>query len=98
MKTITLICSGLFLLVSTFSFGQYEKYDAYYNKITKEYTVYPDGAYDYREVKEITLNTHYAFHRLFGESFIIYNPDYQELQINECYTTMADGKRNGYSG
>jgi hypothetical protein len=30
---------------------------------------------------------------LFGETFIVYNPQFQELKINECYTVMADGKK-----
>ncbi|MHC1706444.1 MAG: DUF3857 domain-containing protein [Bacteroidales bacterium] len=67
--------------------------DALFQKILKEYTLNEDGSREYRCVKQVQLLTHHAFHRLYGETFIIYNPDYQELKINECYTTMADGKK-----
>ena len=29
---------------------------------------------------------------LYGESFIVYNPAYQELKIHESYTRQKDGK------
>jgi hypothetical protein len=94
MKTIKNII--LFLLVITFpmlSFSQEENTDAVYDKLIKEYTLNPDGTMEFRLHKELRLLTHFAFHRLFGETFIIYDPTYQELKINEAYTIMADGKR-----
>ena len=73
--------------------AQTASYDAEYLKLVKEYTLNPDGSYDYHYHKEIRLLTHFSFHRLYGETFIVYNPQYQELKINECYTVMADGKK-----
>jgi len=73
--------------------AQTESYDAEYLKLVKEYTLNADGSYDFHYFKEIKLNTYYAFHRLFGETFIVYNPEYQELKINEAFTIMADGKK-----
>ena len=67
--------------------------DAVYNKLVKEYTLYPDGSMEYREQKELTLLTYMSFHRLFGETFIVYDPACQELAIHEAYTIMADGMR-----
>jgi hypothetical protein len=67
--------------------------DAVYNKIKKEYTLHPDGSMEYREYKELTLLTYMSFHRLFGETFIVYDPGYQQLEIHEAYTIMADGMR-----
>ena len=45
-----------------------------------------------RVYKELTLFTHAAMNGLYGESFIVYNPAYQELKIHESYTRQKDGK------
>jgi hypothetical protein len=82
-----------FILQITVLKAQTESYDAEYLKLVKEYTLNPDGSYDFHYYKEIKLNTYFSFHRLFGETFIVYNPEYQELKINEAYTVMADGKK-----
>jgi hypothetical protein len=73
--------------------AQTESYDAEYLKLVKEYTLNPDGSYDFHYHKEIKLLTYFSFHRLFGETFIVYNPEYQELKINESFTVMADGEK-----
>lgn len=67
--------------------------DAIYNKLIKEYTLYEDGNTEYREYKEIKLLSHMSFHRLFGETFIVFDPEYQEIVIHEAYTIMRDGKK-----
>jgi len=67
--------------------------DAVFNKIHKEYTLHSDGSYDYREYKEVKLLSHMSFHRLYGETFIVFDPEYQEVVINEAYTIMKDGKK-----
>ena len=67
--------------------------DARYNKLIQEFTLNEDGSSSYREYKEVKLLTHMAFHRLFGETFIIYDPENQGLKITEAYTIMHDGKR-----
>jgi hypothetical protein len=73
--------------------AQQDKYDAEYLKVVKEYILLEDGSYDYHYRKEIKLLTYFSFQRLFGETFIVYNPQYQKLKINEAYTVMADGKK-----
>jgi hypothetical protein len=73
--------------------AQTGNYDAEYLKVSKEYTLHDDGSYDFHFHKEIKLLTYYAFQRLYGETFIVYNPQYQELKINEAYTVMSDGKK-----
>jgi hypothetical protein len=86
----------LFLLIILFPFigiSQEEKADAVYDKLTREFVLNEDGTMEYHYYKELKILTHFAFHRLFGETFIIYDPTYQELIINEAYTIMADGKR-----
>lgn len=93
MKYIIPFFALFFILAGLKAFCQQDGHDATYEKIIKEYTLNKDGSYDYREVKQLKLITHYSFNRLFGETFIIYHPGMQELKINESYTTMADGKK-----
>ncbi len=40
---------------------------------------------------ELTLFTHTAMNGTYGESFIVYNPQYQELKMNSSYTRQKDG-------
>jgi hypothetical protein len=91
-------CSVLCLLFSVFCFlssvnAQDENYDAVYLKLKKEYTLNTDGSMDYRYIKQQKLQTYRSFHNLYGETFIVYNPDFQSLKVNEVYTIMADGKK-----
>ncbi len=84
-----ILIAVFFLSVATFA----QSSDAVFTKIEKHYTLHPDGRMQYREIKELTLNTHYAFNRRYGETFIIFNPENQKLSIDEAYTIMADGKK-----
>lgn len=79
------------LAIVNLSFSQ--KSDAEFQKIVKEYTLNEDGSVDFHYTKSLKLLTHFAFHRLYGETFIIYNTDFQDLKINSSYTIMADGKK-----
>lgn len=72
---------------------QAQKSDATFNSVTETYTLNSDGSIDYDYSKSITYNTPFAFNSLFGETFIVYNPDFQTLKINECYTVQKDGTR-----
>jgi hypothetical protein len=65
--------------------------DAEYGKLSKTYTLYPDGSQEFRCSMELTLFTHTAMNRTYGESFIVYNPRYQELKIHASYTKQKDG-------
>ena len=66
--------------------------DAQYISLLREYTLNADGSMDYRYVKEQKLITYRAFHSLYGETFVTYNPSFQKLTVNKCFTVMADGK------
>ncbi len=95
MKKNSLI---LFLFFAAMFFSrpttaQDEKYDARYNSLTKEYTLHADGSMDYRYIKQQKLLSYRAFQNLYGETFVVYNPAFQKLEINEAYTLMADGKK-----
>jgi len=67
--------------------------DAVYLSLVKEYRLNQDGSTDYRCKKQLKLLTYNAFQRLYGETFIVYNPEFQHLTIHESYTVMADGSR-----
>jgi len=89
-----LLSSILFLPSSILLYSQDENYDAVYLQLKKEYTLNPDGSIDYRYMKKQKLQTYRSFNNLYGETFIVYNPDFQTLKVNEVYTIMADGKKN----
>lgn len=93
MRKLTLILVSFLLITPVFkSIAQSENYDAVYLSITKEYTLNPDGSTDFRYAKSLKLQNYRSFNRLYGETFVVYNPDYQNLEINQAYTVMADGK------
>ena len=41
----------------------------------------------------VRLDTYFAVNRALGETFIVYNPDFQKLEILKAETTMADGRK-----
>lgn len=91
MKKIFLILlAGWF---ATAANAQYNDADAVYGKITKTFTLNDDGSTSARYYKQLRLQSHLSFNRLYGETFIIYDPAFQKVTINEAYTIMADGKR-----
>lgn len=65
--------------------------DGEYQSIIKTYTLNPAGDWIYRYQHRLKILTYYAIHTLYGETFIVYNPDFQKLKINKALTTMADG-------
>lgn len=67
------------------------KSEAQFDKLVKNYTLNPDGSQELRVQKQLTIYTHAAMNSLYGETFIVYDPSYQELKINESYTRQADG-------
>ena len=67
--------------------------DATLNSVTEIYTLKPDGSVDYDYSKSITYHTHHSFFSLFGETFVVYNPEYQKLKINDSYTVQKNGKK-----
>ena len=89
MRKYIILISIIFF--TAFSFAQTT--DAVFKKIKKTYTLNVDGSMEYRYQKELQLNSHYAFNRLFGETFVIYNPDYEYVKIHHAYTIMANGRK-----
>ena len=91
MKKNCLIILSLFF--AHFLFSQNENADAIFEKFIKEFTLEADGSTSYREYKQLKLITQFSFNILYGETFIIYNPEFQNLKINDAYTVMADGSK-----
>ncbi len=85
---ITLVCV---LALSGLSAQKLTQSDAVYEKIVKEYTLKNDGSIDFHYYKKLKLLTYFSFNRLYGESFIVYNPDHQTLKINSAFVTQQDG-------
>ena len=93
----------IFLAFFSFQFPGYnsvhaqttEKPDAVYKLIRQHYTVRRDGTTEYNYRKELTLlrNRAITAYADKGETFIVYNPAFQSLTINECYTVRKDGSR-----
>lgn len=88
LMKLNIFCVLIFLFISSAVLAASE---AEYKKISKTYTLHSDGSQEYRYYMELTLFTHTAMNRTYGESFILYNPEYQELKINSSYTRQKDG-------
>lgn len=82
------------VLAAAVSFAQNQP-DAEYNLIRRSYKTNSDGSMDINYRKEIKLYRNRAFTAYAdkGETFITYNPEFESLTINECYTLMADGTK-----
>lgn len=65
--------------------------EAEFRKLSKTYILRADGSQELRVQKELTLFTHAAMNGLYGETFIVYDPEFQELTIHESYTRQKDG-------
>ncbi|NOQ27355.1 MAG: DUF3857 domain-containing protein [Bacteroidales bacterium] len=94
MKYINIISLIIISLIfSSCGNNELEKnQDAVYKSIKKIYTLNSDGSINYQYQHQLKYITHYSFNNLFGESFIVYNPEQQELKINKAETKMLDGK------
>ena len=73
-------------------FAKAPEKDAVYKLVSKSYTLNSDGSTEFRKRVELQIFTRMTFDE-FGETFITYNPDFQELIINEAYTIRKDGSK-----
>ncbi len=92
MKKI--LFSTIVLLASSLAFAQQQP-DATYKLMRHEWTVNADGTsdYHYRHEVQILRNRALVAYADKGETFVVYNPDLEELTINEVYTIQKDGSR-----
>ena len=95
MKKILFIAA----ILSPFTFHlsplQAQQPDAVYNLLSHEWTLNADGTsdYHYRHEVQILRNRALTAYADKGETFVVYNPDLEELTVNEVYTIQKDGKR-----
>lgn len=91
MKKIFL--SILTALLCTVSYAQNP--DAVFKLLRQEWTVNADGTsdYHYRHEVQILRNRALVAYADKGETFVVYNPDFEEVTVNEVYTLQKDGTR-----
>jgi hypothetical protein len=82
---------AIILLNSITSLSLFAVSEAEYGVLFKTYRLNADGSFEYRYNMNLTLFTHTAMNRTYGESFIVYNPAFQELKIHTSYTRQKDG-------
>lgn len=73
--------------------AQDENADALYLKQKKEFVLNTDGTMDYNYSHQLKLITYLSSDKQFGESFIVFNPTYQQLSIHKAQTTMVNGHK-----
>ncbi len=69
--------------------------DAVYKLLQQEWTVNADGTsdYHYRHEVQILRNRALVAYADKGETFVTYNPDLEDLTINQVFTVRPDGSR-----
>ena len=91
MKKI--LFAAIAILIGTTATAQQP--DAVYKLLRYEWTVNADGTtdYHYRHEVQILRNRALTAYADKGETFVVYNPDIEELTVNEVYTIQKDGTR-----
>lgn len=85
LLTLALLAAGLLLAAPA--------HDARFLKVAIVYELNADGSWDMTCEQFARLDTYYAFNRALGETFIVYNPEYQKLEVLKSETTMAGGRK-----
>ncbi len=96
MKNKNLILSLMLVLVTFALYSsnpEKNRKDAEFEQIKIKYTLNKDGSIDYNYHKVLKVISNRSFNSIFGETFIVYNPDFQSLKINESYTILANGEK-----
>ena len=91
MKNKIISFAIVFACLLSFSISVQAASDAEYKKLSKSWTLNDDGSQEFHYAMELTIYTHTAMRSAYGETFIVYNPEYQTLKINESYTKQANG-------
>lgn len=90
MKRLTLLCLALLAAWALFALPTH---DARFLNVAVTYELHEDGSWDMTYEQQARLDTYYAFNRALGETFIVYNPDFQKLEVLRSETTMANGRK-----
>jgi len=65
--------------------------DAIYLDVQHEFILNKDGSMEYNYEHALKLLSSFAYSRQYGESFVVYNPKWQELKVTKSTTTMSSG-------
>ena len=82
-KTVFTLLSGIMIATGLFA----QKTEGEFLSLRDKYTFGADGSVVYKHHKELKVNSLYSIHNLYGETFIVYNPQFQTLTIDACHTT-----------
>ncbi|MBQ5706428.1 MAG: hypothetical protein IIV73_07440, partial [Bacteroidaceae bacterium] len=72
----------MIMVAMIFAIQLFAAADGTYKSIVSEYTLAPDGAITQRVSKVLKYNTHHSFFSLFGETFVVYNSEYQSVKVD----------------
>ena len=88
-----IICA-LFIVASSLAAAAQQP-DAVYKLVRQQWTVNDDGTSDYRYRHEVQIlrNRALTAYADKGETFVVYNPELEEVTVNEVYTLQSDGTR-----
>ena len=87
MKSISSIIYSIFLLIlSTALYATDSQGDARYLNITKAYTLNKDGSIQFEYKHSLRFDSYFAIHRKYGETNVLYDPEYQKVKVNYAYT------------
>lgn len=92
IRNIIIILSLVLFAAACQKSASDQQNDAVFKSIKKTFELKTDGSVVYKYQHKLKYITHLSFNRLYGETFIIYNPLHQEIKFNKVETTMADGK------
>lgn len=95
MKKSLFIAAIISIFNCHVSIANAQQPDAVFKLLRYEWTVNADGTsdYHYRHEVQILRNRALTAYADKGETFVVYNPDLEEVTINEVYTTQLDGTR-----
>ena len=95
MKKIAIFIAVAILSPFTFHLSSCAAQDAVYKLMRHEWTLNADGTsdYHYRHEVQILRNRALVAYADKGETFVVYNPDLEDLVVNEVYTIQKDGTR-----
>lgn len=93
MKKTSIILNLLVLALGGNAMAQQP--DAIYRLVRHEWTLHADGTSDYRYRHEVQIQRNRALTAYAdkGETFVVYNPELEEVTVNEVYTLQLDGTR-----
>lgn len=89
MKRFTLFVLALLAAGSLLSAPVH---DARFLRVSVSYQLNADGSWDMTCERQVRLDTYLAVNRALGETFIVYDPAFQKLEVLRSETTMADGR------